>query len=563
MNINNDKIILDGIIEAQHNRIAPHLGSDEYFEIFSSEQITKDIELSFDEIIDGSTGNSPGIDAIFTFINGEYIQEDTDVTGLKNNIVIDLRILEAKNKNKFEEGAIDKLMSITDDLFDLSRELDELRPHYNEKILELTDRFRKAYKICSSYFPLLRVSFHYTSRGSHPSNNMRRKADILCQKFRGLFPKSECSFTFHGATELLNLASQLPNSTISLSLKENAISTEGETDYICLVKLSDYFNFIKNSDGKLNRGIFEANVRDYQGNNSVNKQIQQTLQSEIGEDFWWLNNGVTILASRAEITRKTLQIQNPEIVNGLQTSFAVFNYFSSITPQPEDPRNILIRVIVPSKPESRDRIIRATNSQTPIPEEALRSTDQIHRRIEEYLKRFEIYYDRRKNYYKNQRMPLKQIISIKQMAQAVMSVALHKPDDAKGRPNDLIKDNTDYRKIFNEDYHLNLYHFCANLLMEVERILRSDKVKIGLDQKSRLETKFHIMMYVTVLHTRNLVPVISQIQQLKIEDIESELLVESAHRVLEVFMALGATNKVVKGTNFYENLMEDLKTRLG
>ena len=149
------------------------------------------------------------------------------------------------------------------------------------------------------------------------------------------------------------------------------------------------------------------------------------------------------------------------------------------------------------------------------------------------------------------------------MAQAVMSVALHKPDDAKGRPNDLIKDNTDYRKIFNEDYHLNLYHFCANLLMEVERILRSDKVKIGLDQKSRLETKFHIMMYVTVLHTRNLVPVISQIQQLKIEDIESELLVESAHRVLELFMALGATNKVVKGTYFYENLMEDLKTRLG
>jgi hypothetical protein len=34
---------------------------------------------------------------------------------------------------------------------------------------------------------------------------------------------------------------------------------------------------------------------------TVNKGIQATLQSESGEDFWWFNNGVTILCSDAVI----------------------------------------------------------------------------------------------------------------------------------------------------------------------------------------------------------------------------------------------------------------------
>ena len=61
------------------------------------------------------------------------------------------------------------------------------------------------------------------------------------------------------------------------------------------------------------KSIFESNVRDYQGNNSVNSSIAETLSSDSKEDFWWLNNGVTILASEVTfVTNRSLQLVNPE-----------------------------------------------------------------------------------------------------------------------------------------------------------------------------------------------------------------------------------------------------------
>ena len=51
------------------------------------------------------------------------------------------------------------------------------------------------------------------------------------------------------------------------------------------------------------------------------RQIQDSLEHYGGEDFWWLNNGITILAESAQfVTVKELRISHPEIVNGLQLS---------------------------------------------------------------------------------------------------------------------------------------------------------------------------------------------------------------------------------------------------
>ena len=58
-------------------------------------------------------------------------------------------------------------------------------------------------------------------------------------------------------------------------------------------------------------------------------------------------------------------------------------------------------IIVPDNEESRDQIIFATNNQTNIPKATLRVTDPIHLQIEMYFKSRGLFYDRRKNYYKN------------------------------------------------------------------------------------------------------------------------------------------------------------------
>ena len=159
--------------------------------------------------------------------------------------------------------------------------------------------------------------------------------------------------------------------------------------------MGTYFRFITDDNLFLRKTFFEANVRDYQGHNSVNSSIANTLEGEENEDFWWLNNGVTILSTDIKlITNKSLQVVNPEIVNGLQTSREIYNYFSERSGRiDEDNRTILVRVIRPESEESRDNIIFSTNNQTSIPKSSLRVTDTIHLQIEMYFKNRGLYYD--------------------------------------------------------------------------------------------------------------------------------------------------------------------------
>src|SRR5439155_14465634 len=102
---------------------------------------------------------------------------------------------------------------------------------------------------------------------------------------------------------------------IELSAPKIMASGEG---YVCLVPLKNFFDFISDSEKELLRHIFESNVRDYQGNVKVNKEIHETLVGVGKEEFWWLNNGVTILASDVyAATGEKLIISDPQIVNGL------------------------------------------------------------------------------------------------------------------------------------------------------------------------------------------------------------------------------------------------------
>lgn len=52
----NDKIILDEILKARQAEVIPEADPAVYFELFTSEQILKDFDLSYDEIESGLIG---------------------------------------------------------------------------------------------------------------------------------------------------------------------------------------------------------------------------------------------------------------------------------------------------------------------------------------------------------------------------------------------------------------------------------------------------------------------------------------------------------------------------
>ena len=108
--------------------------------------------------------------------------------------------------------------------------------------------------------------------------------------------------------------------------------------------------------------------------------------------------------------------------------------------------------MVPTEDESRDRIIKANNRQTPVQAASLRATDKIHRDIEEYFRPRGLFYDRRKNYYKNEGKPRDKIIGIPYLAQAVMAILLRSPDTARARPSSLLKNDDDYVRVFDSSY---------------------------------------------------------------------------------------------------------------
>ncbi len=552
-NKTNDQVILDEIIAQRQAEVGKSLDDSEFFEIYTAERILKDYDLSYDELQSGvvAGGNDGGIDSMFTFVNGELIAEDTDLSVFKKEIVIDVVFVQAKMSAGFGEEPINKFIAAVNDLLNLSYDLGDLDQVYNEELRERVEYFRQTYRTLAGRLPKLRVHFFYATKGSIISDNVARKVPVLQQTVNGLFSDAEVEFAFVGAAELLGMARRQPATTFDLQLAESPITSVRAIGFICIVKLRDYFEFITDDDAVVRRNMFEANVRDYQGNVQVNNDIQETLRGDRDEEFWWLNNGVTIVASNATLTGKTITIEDPFIVNGLQTSTEIFNYFADANTE-GDERCLQVKIVVPEADQSRDRIIKATNFQTTIPGVSLRATEKIHRDIEDYLKNFGIYYDRRKNFYKNEGKPIDQILSIGQLSQAVMSVLLKQPDDARARPSTIIKDDENYTKVFNPEYPLELYLICAELLKRTERLLK--KPEISLERRDRNNLRFYVAMHaaMSVIGKTELVP--SEIAGIKADSISEEVLTSSLKTVDEAYRELGGTDQVAKGKELVEKI---------
>lgn len=405
--------------------------------------------------------------------------------------------------------------------------------------------------------PSLKISFYYVSMGVDVHMNVKKQADDLMRDVEQMLPASQVSVGFVGAHELVALSQERPNEVFRLPTIEAPLSTS-EKVFIALTNIKDYFRFISDAEGKLMRHIFESNVRDYQGKTNVNKEIQATLASDSKEEFWWLNNGVTILATDATTPGgKELIVHNPQIVNGLQTSSEIHRFFANNPERLErEERSVLIRVIVPEDEGTRDRIIRATNSQTPIPKSSLRATDYIHRSIEDYFKPRRLYYDRRKNHYKNEGRKPREIISLPFLSQCLMSTLLQRPDSARARPSTLLENDESYEKLFHPSNALDTYFFVASWGRRVELRLKAVK-KYQVAEIN--DIKFYVLYYLTCKACGSLYPSNNKILNLEDANISDEDIDNASDICYDIYRELGGTDKVAKGTDYLSKIKEKIK----
>ncbi|GAA2411580.1 AIPR family protein [Streptomyces glaucosporus] len=500
----NDLVLTDQIVEDRRTKSDPPLPFEVAFEHFACEQALHGYGLSAEEISAGviGGGDDGGIDGVYVFLGNRLLHEDSDVfqpsfsvNSLENGVQLTLWLVQAKTSKSFSEAALDKVASSCNLLLKLDADDADLGKLYCEDLLARVGLFRKALLRIAGRMPTVKIRFSYVTRGDteevHPKVVV--KARHLETQFAQTLGTASGEVEFLGPAELWKRASVIPSYTLELPYQESI--THG-TSHIALIALGDYISFLSEDDGTIKSHIFDWNVRDYQGNVEVNREIAASLQNPDAPEFWWLNNGITIVCSGASSIGKRLSLSDVQIVNGLQTSYTIHETLRErYAENPGDPvfqRLVQVRILVTGDQAARDAVIRATNRQTSVPVASLRATDDIQRQIETYFFEHDWFYDRRKNYYRNQGKPLDRIISIPFLAQTVMAMALGRPDYARARPSSLLKSDSDYQRVFSKATPLPVYLWLAVTQRQVDGFLQSSTTSLSSSEFTNL--RFHLSM---------------------------------------------------------------------
>lgn len=494
----NDKILIDGIIDERVDNKTPSDKRDEVFEYFAFEQILKDYDLSHDELISGSVDgrNDGGIDGFYMFINGHLLVDLDKFNWPKSGSTLELWLITCKHHDTFKQAPLDNLVASLTELFDLSIENDNLNGDYSVTVLKQRNNFKVAYRKVSPRLSNFKVSFCYASRGNTEElgESIVARSKQIEHITKDSFGNCVSQFLFLGSTELINLNRKIPNFTLELPFTENLSS--GQT-YILLVKLNDYFKFISDDNKKLRRYLFDSNVRDYMGLNRVNEDIKNTLENEESPDFWWLNNGITILSTGASVVGKSILIQDIQIVNGLQSSESIYRYFCNDGADRNN-RSVLVKVIVSQDDAIRDEIIRATNNQTIVELASLHATDKIQRDIEEVLKNNDFYYERRTNFYKNQGMPIDKILTPLYAASGYVNLVLKAPEQASSIKAKFMRNEDSYSKVFSSNVDLSVWPKIVYILKYTDKFLETKRPNANSISEHFLKYRRQYLSFLTI-----------------------------------------------------------------
>ena len=521
----NDLLLLNSIIGKTKGQYGSLKDEGEVFEIFVFDNVLKNFDLSLEELEDGWVDGSDdgGVDGIFIFIDGVLLTDDHDLKRVRAEPTFDIYVFTVKSADTFKQAALNSLIGSLPEIFSLAK--DKLTNPYPDQLLLIRERFKEAYIALADKTPSVNIHVLFCSKGStaKAAKNILTKVQQLELVLRPLFSRSNVEVKLLGAGEILTFAQKQKRYSLKLPYTESFISRDAN-NYVVLCRLRDYLDFITDEEGGLRRYLFEGNVRDYLGDVQVNENIAETLRENGAVDFWWLNNGVTILASSATVVGKAISIENVLIVNGLQTTETIYRTLNGRA-EASDERAVLIKVIISTDDDVRARIIKATNYQNSVELASLRSLDQLHKNIEHYLLEKGWFYERRNNYYRNQSKPGDRILTIGQLGAAVRALAFKTPRTAQRRQKWLRDDNS-YKQVFNSVWPLDLFLACAKIVRSIEIIIKGKKFdwrEVGVHHKLALNWKLLIALVIACKLLKNVKydpPKLAELASVEIDESE-------------------------------------------
>lgn len=461
------------------------------YEMFASYcAISQNFQDVFDlaDILSGAGGDC-GIDALAIIANGKMITSKEEVEDLIefNGALTDVcfNFVQAKTSSKFSGSEIGTFGAGVADFLSENPQFVQ-----NEIIKAKHEIVNYIFENASKMKGLPIVTLYYISQGKWVD-------DTNCKARIGMIKKD---------LEELNLFSGInfvPVDTIQLQkyYRETLNVLEKEIDfpknivlpdiqnitqaYLGYIEYDEFKKLITTDSGEINKSVFYDNVRDYQGENDVNRAIATTIDESAG-NFILLNNGVTIICRNLTIVRTKFTLKDYQIVNGCQTSHELYNHGKE-----NANLQIPIKIIQTADEKTISKIIIATNTQTEVTNEQLMSLNEFHRRLEDFYATFDgnqrLYYERRSHQYDAiQNIEKVRIVSINTQIKAAAAMFFDKPHLASRYYGKLLKST---EGIFDNNHRLIPYYCCTYALYKLEYMFRNK-----LLPSEYRKFRYHILM---------------------------------------------------------------------
>ncbi|MTL60247.1 hypothetical protein GMA70_13730, partial [Turicibacter sanguinis] len=195
------------------------------------------------------------------------------------------------------------------------------------------------------------------------------------------------------------------------------------------------------------KGLFDLNIRKYIRNKLVDDSITDTIRNN-SENFWFLNNGLTIACDEFSLDGDNIRLYDFSIVNGGQTT----NLIGKSNTEKEFfiPCKI-VRNLDGNDENFFSKIAEATNSQKPIQSKDLKSNSPEMRRLKALLKDYKIDLEIKRG---DKKLPSSYTkIKNDELAQIILSFVNQKPGTSRSSKNSLFSNNKYYSLIFKQPYH--------------------------------------------------------------------------------------------------------------
>ena len=440
--------MLEGYLDnfVKENRLE-HLDPTKAFEQFSIHCIVSKIlpmKYDFDDINVGEDGN-PGIDGLAILVNDRLVLSKEDIDYFidqSGSISVHFIFLQAKTSTGFDQGDISKFIFAVKNIFAAGKKL-----KVSETMSMLRELIEYIYSKSINLDKAPKCSMFYITCGrwDNPATiKTMVEQEVNELKKTSLF--SEVLFNSIDADKLKMYYKELKNKSIKeINLEKHTILPKIDQvaeAYLGILPAKAFIDFISDCEGNIQKSIFYDNIRDFQGYNPVNKEINETVtRDNLKDKFVLFNNGITIVAKSVNKVGTSFKLIDYQVVNGCQTSHVLYDNKKHIT----DNVFVTIKLIITDNSEITSHIIMATNRQTEVKSEAFEALSAFHKSLEDFYNIFklpngvQLHYERRSQQYAYQNIPTNEIISLTQQIKCFIAMFLDEPHSTHRYYGELLK----------------------------------------------------------------------------------------------------------------------------